>query len=91
MNKRLLFKILICLATAYFTLLFTLVVPLHQHNDLKKHNDCSICSVGCNPSISISSSLEHVIFILLLTLTVTYVFLKSPSKINPNLRGPPIA
>ena len=89
--KKLLFKILIYLATAYFAALFTVVVPLHQHNDLKKHDDCSICAVACNPSISIASSIEYVSFLLLLTLTATYVFIKNLSKVDPNLRGPPIA
>jgi len=79
------------MATAYFALLFAVVVPLHQHNDLKKHDDCSICAVACNPSISISNSIEHVIFLLLLTLTASYVFIKSLSKVNPSLRGPPAA
>ena len=91
MNKLLLSKILTGIAAIYFAVLFSVVVPLHQHNDLQKHDDCAICAAACNPSISVSCSLEHVIFILLLTLTATYVFVKSLSRVNPNLRGPPIA
>jgi hypothetical protein len=91
MNKRLVFKILISFAAAYFTLLFAIVAPLHQHSDFKKHDDCSICAVAFNPSINVSASVQQVIFVLLLTLTAVYVYIKTLSKINPNLRAPPLA
>jgi hypothetical protein len=91
MNKLLTVKILIILVAAYYTLLFTFVAPLHQHSDFKKHDDCSMCAVACNPAISVSASVQQLIFTLLFTLISAYVFIKSLSKFNPNLRGPPLA
>ena len=83
-------KLIYCLAIVYVTLLFSVVIPLHHHDDLGSHDDCAICAISNQPQISVGSSSIQILFILLLTLVLTGVAVITSDKISLYLRGPPV-
>jgi len=75
----------------YLVLFFCVVVPFHQHSDLKTHDDCPICAVSNQPFVPNVSILVHTVFVLFIILALSKTEIQFFSKDNLHLRSPPLA
>ena len=82
-------KLLISLVTVCLTLLFTVVVPLHQHKDLSAHDDCAICAISHQPMIAVGAAMVKILFVLLLILVCVVITEKTFTSSELHLRSPP--
>jgi hypothetical protein len=85
-------KITILLFLAFITVLFTVILPAHYHNDYKNHNDCQLCLLSGEPVINVDVIIALVVSVLLLYLSLIIArFLRYQPQLICSTRGPPPA
>ena len=75
----------------WLTVLFTLVVPLHSHDDHSDHDNCSICLLAGQSAAMVATV---IISLAVISSSITYVIpsLRVPVGTRPSCRtrAPPV-